>query len=376
MTKPTDIREQLAAYLVGELDEVATIELEDRIHAEPWVANLADDMADMLMELGTVDEVQPPAGFGERLRRGLSQELGNPLPEPSSLVSAGAAAATGWAKQDRPGAGRSTSSRPPGDRPSRGRSSGSSGSGSRRWLAVAAAFAVLAVATVTTLTSTGFLGSSEDTADFAGEADIALDARQADDTADESRDDLRIEAAQETPDSLLTDDGVAPASNAAADSAAGAVPASSEAEQSTTDDAATDQAASVLGTAGRPAVLTLGPVADGDDTLRELVGGQEAAQMLLGTPASSAAELAVAYRDEILRSQDYDDGTPAGTCLTEVLDDAGADLVPAVAARVDVEGGASLAFALVRSTDGQVLDTVEVWLVSVSDCGLQTVLSV
>ena len=120
MPETPDVRIQLAAYLAGELDDAAVVALEARMQSEPWVADAADEMADMLVELGAVEEVDPPTGFADRLRAGLADEIGHELPQASRLDpdvvrASGAAALDGWSttargRRDRPAGTR------PGDR--------------------------------------------------------------------------------------------------------------------------------------------------------------------------------------------------------------------------------------------------------------------
>ncbi|HUG84825.1 MAG TPA: hypothetical protein VMM13_09685, partial [Euzebya sp.] len=373
MTDSTDIREQVAAFLAGDLDDVAAEELQGRIDTEPWVARLADEMADMLMALGRVDDVPLPQGFTERLFEGMESELGRslapPLPDQRTLHASGAAAATGWPEGTRP------RRRQGARRPSAGTGGPDRRSRLRGALAVAAVVVVLAVAGVGVLTQVGDFGSTDDgadTADAGFAADEDVEIRVADeDSARTTADDAPAEAAVATADEAAEAD--AGAEGAAADAgqqeseAAEDAVASGEAE-------APSVALSVPTTSDGPMVMTLGEV-DGDDgTLAAVVGDQPAAQDLLGTDAADVAELAAAYRDELLRGPDFDDGTSAGACLIDTLDAAGQDLVPAVAARLDLPDGPVVAYALVRSRDGTVLDAVDVWVLDLPGCGIDRVI--
>ncbi|HUG86433.1 MAG TPA: hypothetical protein VMM13_17840, partial [Euzebya sp.] len=245
-------------------------------------------------------------------------------------------------------------------------------------LAVAAVVVVLAVAGVGVLTQVGDFGSTGDSADtadadFAADEDVEISVAD-DDSARTTADDAPAEAAAAT---MATDEEAAEADSGAEDAAADSVLEESEAAEDgvASGEAETPSVAlSVPTTSDGPMVMTLGEV-DGDDgTLAAVVGDQPAAQDLLGTDAADVAELAAAYRDELLRGPDFDDGTSAGACLIDTLDAAGQDLVPAVAARLDLPDGPVVAYALVRSRDGTVLDAVDVWVLDLPGCGIDRVI--
>ncbi|MEE8600147.1 hypothetical protein [Euzebya tangerina] len=406
MNQPPDIAEQLAAFLAGELDDDAAAAVQARIDGEPWVAELADQTADMLMGLGQVDQIEPAPGYEDRLRAAVAQELGRPVedlvPDARSLATA-AAAATGWATEKEPqpggstGAARATQSRQ--DRTRTG-----------RFLAIAAGFALVAVAAVGTLVSSDF-GSGDD-----GDAEAAADTAEVDDSGDEATEGRSFDSAasdvgeesfdeeamadeageeamaeeEAVEDEAMEDEAMdeeEPADDgdqalaqdeAVEEDAAADAQEPTEGPQAAADATGADQtAAAAVG----PQQLTLGSVPGGVEELRTLVADAPAATALLGTPVDQVAETAENYLSELLRAQPYADGTPAGQCLEQVLTEAAAapltaeaDLVPAVAARVDLPAGPSIAFAMVRSANGTQLDRVDVYVVDAADCTLRQVL--
>ena len=66
--------ELLSAYLAGDLNDAAAADLERRLADEPQLAAALDALADALVALGGFDDVEPPAGYDERL----SQRLATP----------------------------------------------------------------------------------------------------------------------------------------------------------------------------------------------------------------------------------------------------------------------------------------------------------
>ncbi|CAN5302928.1 hypothetical protein BH23ACT9_BH23ACT9_25170 [soil metagenome] len=375
MTDNTDIREQLAAFLADELDGPAAEALQARIDAEPWVGRLADEVAEVLVSLSSVDEVQPPAGYGDRLRAGLEAELGRPLAPPAPdqrlLTASGAAAATGWSTDARP-AGRGDASRPDRQRAAGARSAGRRSERLRRSLGVAAALVVLAVAGTSVLTQLRPM-SGDDTADSADDVAAEVDERRLSDDAEvtEEADPFAAQApaAESAGDATAFSD--ATESDDAADEDAAVDDDGAGEARDAEDDVGT--ATTAAGPVQRPVVLTLGSIED-DDSIRRAVGGHPAAQGLLGLPAADARERAGAYRDELLRGPDFDDGTAAAACLSATLAAAGDDLVPAVAARLDLAGSEAVAYALVRSRTAEVLDTVDIWVLDLPGCEVDRIL--
>ncbi len=386
-----DLLVQLAAYLAGELDGDAADALQERIDTDPQVARLADDMADTLLALTAVDRTEPPAGFSDRLRDRLAEEIGHPLPatettgvedpdatgtedpttaddedptaadhEDTSMADAvdpsvaGAAAATGWAKQ------RPTSPRPASGPGRRGRAARQP----LRPTLVAAVVVLLAVVGVGALTSSGFLGGADE-AGFA-ENDVALDAGDSTRAADGSLEESLQAESMPAEESAADATAMAPMAGATSDDSADAA----------ADDSGGDPLAATGPVQGGPVTLTFGEVlADTDADILDLLGRDPAVDRLMGRPVAEAAELALVHRDEVLRGPDFGDGTPAGRCLLEVLEQSGEDPVVAVAARLDLPEGPTVAYSLVRSRGGAVLDTVDVWLLDPADCALRRVVS-
>lgn len=413
MTDQPDLRQQLAAFLAGELDEPAATRLQARIDSEPDVARVADQMADMLAQLGQVDSVEPPQGYAERLRLALQEQTGVQLPpaglDARSVAASGAAAATGWARHAPEGP---LSSRPgPVDRfPRLG-----------RVLAVAAGVVVLAVAVVSVFggqsqmdsrgeTTAADAGSatSDDAVVFGGgdeEGDAEFNA------AEESMDDVEaaVEAAaamteepaaeleemteslEAAPETAMEAERQAGADEQAAEEAEDSVPADADPAAEATEEqipgeappavpqtpapatsppspesVAGPDADTTLGVSG-PVVLDLGRV-DDDEAVRTLVGRDPAAQGLLGTDASLASQLATDYQQTLAAADPYSDAIPADRCVADVLQSTPTAAVPAVAARIDQPSGPAIAIALVSSTTGDVLDTVQVVVVDLVDC--------
>lgn len=406
MTDQPDLRQQLAAFLAGELDEPAATRLQARIDSEPDVARVADQMADMLAQLGQVDSVEPPQGYAERLRLALQEQTGVQLPpaglDARRVAASGAAAATGWA---RPAPEGPLSSRPgPVDRfPRLG-----------RVLAVAAGVVVLAVAVVSVFGGQSQMDSSgETTAADAGSATsddtVALgrdDATAAAEfnAAEESMDDVEAAAAEDEsdgdamtesleapPQTEMQENGQGEADGQAAEEAEDSVPADADPAAEATEEqipgeappavpqtpapatsppspeaVAGPDADTTLGVIG-PVVLDLGRV-DDDEAVRTLVGRDPAAQGLLGTDASLASQLATDYQQTLAAADPYSDAIPADRCVADVLQSTPTAAVPAVAARIDQPSGPAIAIALVSSTTGDVLDTVQVVVVDLVDC--------
>jgi anti-sigma factor RsiW len=65
--------DRLSAYLDGELDPALAAELEARLAQDPDLAGALDAVSDVLVTLRGLDEVDPPAGYTERLRARLAE---------------------------------------------------------------------------------------------------------------------------------------------------------------------------------------------------------------------------------------------------------------------------------------------------------------
>lgn len=346
MPEHDEIREQMAAWLAAELDDAAAADLEAQVADDPALAAELDALAETMVLLTGADEVEPPEGYGARLRAGLAAGIGHDLPP---------------AHQDVPAPGRAPS--PP---PSRGsRRPGPSRPGAarqprlRRLSAVVSGLAVVAVLAVGTLVVTrgGFGG--DDAATGAGEA-VAQDDGGA-------RDEAAADLAEEPTQDFAVED--APREEAAA------APAPTGADDDAADDAADTEATALAESdaAGSapvgpevvgPAVVDSGVRLDDPDDVAAHFTGRPAVEALLGLDRATAADLAQGYRAEVERSPAFADGQAPGACLATVLADADATTVPAVAERVTTPEGAAVAYALVRArADSEVLDEVAVWVV-------------
>ena len=389
MPETPDVRIQLAAYLAGELDDDAVEALEARMQSEPLVADAADEMADMLVELQAVEEVDPPTGFADRLRAGLADEIGHELPQASRLDpdvvrASGAAALDGWSttargRRDRPAGTR------PGDRHRQQTRRARFG---RAAMAVAAGLVVLFVGTTAVFVSSSS-DDSADTGDSVEEGvaestvrtmdDEAAFAGGAADVAEEEREDAAAELAPDMDESADVPAPLAAEEAPAEDAAEEAV------DETTADDAGDDDAAdggaADTGPAGAtaasvgPALLELGEIGGDDEAVRTSIGDDPAAAQLLGRSNDDAEQLAIPFRDEILRAEPFAGGTEPGACLAEVLRDADGVVVPAVAASFTADGDPRLGYALVRSSNGDRLDRTDVWVVEPGGCTVLAVVS-
>ena len=88
LTNAPDEGELLAAYLDGETDDVTSARIERRLHTDPTVAAKLDALAHVRARLQRLDEVEPPAGFGERLDARLRSERaqGRPATPPATSM--------------------------------------------------------------------------------------------------------------------------------------------------------------------------------------------------------------------------------------------------------------------------------------------------
>lgn len=335
---PDHTREQLSAYLAGELDPAASAALEGRLAAEPWLAAELDRMADLWMELSGVDEVEPPEGYAERLRARLAAEGVLAFADPGAAASESHTVA-----QTPPGR-----SAPPGRRDT-DRPAASRGQRSRtRWRMRPAAWAAAAALVVVAVTGT-FLGTqqqSETTAGDASEDLAALDAESAELVEPTSRD----------ATGALTEHEEA---EAAAELFEESLPApASPAPQG--GDAAT----------GGPAVVDEGVSVDADEVAEHLRDRPETAAVL-GEPASEVPGLASRYARALGEELPFP-GEPRD-CLQVLLSEF-ADRVPVRAEWLHVDGEPRVAYVLV-SASGDRLDTVEAFLVAPEDCTIRAFLT-
>jgi hypothetical protein len=82
MPPEPDDGELLAAYLAGDLDQAATAALEQRLAREPALQAQLDATHEVILALRSVDAVETPGGFEERLHARLAQEQAPALGHP------------------------------------------------------------------------------------------------------------------------------------------------------------------------------------------------------------------------------------------------------------------------------------------------------
>lgn len=340
-TLPGDDGALLSSYLDGELDATETARLERRLDTDPGLARRLDAMADTLVALRRLDDVDVPHGFSQRLDERLRGEAGGPADDLARRRARRA-------------------------------------DGRRRTLAalsgIAAALAVLAVMTVG-----GFPGSGQDTAEMALEADAEGGADGADSSA--------MTALGEDATNPEADGGGQPQQEAAAprpevDAHADATEAAGSAEtpraQSRGEsggeegggDAETQRPAAASA-ASPPSLVDAGLVLADEEQLRAAYRGLPEAGEALGMRTAAAQERAAA-NSEVIRAAPPlpDSGLAPGTCLEAVT---GAQQEePVVPVRVEAlryRGQQSLAYVLVTASAGaSALDRAEVRVVDPVSC--------
>ena len=255
-------------------------------------------------------------------------------------------------------------------------------------MAVAAGLVVLFVGTTAVFVSSSS-DDSADTGDSVEEGvaestvrtmdDEAAFAGGAADVAEEEREDAAAELAPDMDESADVPAPLAAEEAPAEDAAEEAV--DETAADDAGDDAAADGGAADTGPAGAtaasvgPALLELGEIGGDDEAVRTSIGDDPAAAQLLGRSNADAEQLAIPFRDEILRAEPFAGGTEPGACLAEVLRDADGVVVPAVAASFTADGDPRLGYALVRSSNGDRLDRTDVWVVEPGGCTVLAVVS-
>lgn len=299
--------ELLAAYLSGDLDGDAAAALEARLDREAGLARRLDATARVLVSLRGVDDVEPPTGTGERLRRRLAAE------------ETGDAAAGGQPGGDTSGAAVTTLA-------------------SRRrvpWQAVAgvaAGFVALALVGGTVLQGFGGFG--------AGESDVAQDTATTEQAAEEA-----TGAAEPAPP-------------------AGADP---DLPRRLRDDAGVDGGVDEhIEMARGPAVVDDGAEIGEQEVVTRYRDLPETAR-LLGTPAGEALALAADQRAAIDAADPFDSGIRPGACLPALDGEPAA--VPARVELVELDGEPALVYVLVSATRGAAaLDLVQAWVFEPATC--------
>ncbi|MEX0660071.1 MAG: hypothetical protein WD080_13150 [Egibacteraceae bacterium] len=316
----------LSAYLTGELDADTAAVVEARLAHDHALGRRLDTTARMLGALRGVEEVEPPPGAAERLRRRLA-EAGAPH-------AAGAAADP--ADRSAP-AHRSDGTADAADTPAPAPVTTLASRRRTPWSAVAGVAAGLAaLALVGGGLIQGFGGSNEQTADSAAEAPPA-----------DGGDMRQFEGAEE---SGLADEQ-------ADDDATGRAPApapSGEALEGQAGD-------------GLPVLRDEAVVLADEAAVRARYTDLAEAAALLGRSLDAAEEPATAARAVLAAAPTFQGGTAPGACL----DEAGAvpPAVPVLVESAVLEGRSVLVYVLVgASPDATTLDRVTVQAHAVSDC--------
>lgn len=332
----------LSAYLTGELDADTTAAVEARLAHDRALGQRLDATARMLGALRGVDDVEPPPGAAERLRRRLAEE-GAPRPAGAAPDASHASHASAPADpaEDADGTPDAPDAVDPTPAPV-------TTLASRRrtpWSAVAGVAAGLAaLALVGGGLIQGFGSSDEQVADSAAEAPPA-----------DGGDMRQFEGAEE----------------------------SGLADEQTADDDATDRAApesapqpapgpggeALEGSAGGelPVLRDEAVVLADEAAVRARYTDMPEAAALLGQSLEAVEERAVAARAALAAAPAFRGGTAPGACL----DQAGAvpPAVPVLVESAVLEGRAVLVYVLVdASPEATTLDRVTVQARAVSDC--------
>lgn len=311
--------ELASAYLSGDLDERAAADFERRLEHDPALARRLDDVARVLTSLRGADDVEPPAGAGDRLRRRLSEERAAPAGSPAADDEAGDEAG-------RPGSVTPLASR-------------------RRvpWSAVAGVAAGLAaVALVGGGLIQGFGDRSADVALDSADGDAGAGAAREESASGEQR------ALQAPPEAA---DQPAPGGQAEDEPALGG-----QAED-------------------EPVILDTDVVLDAGRA-RTRYRGLPEATALLGLPLAEGEDQAAVLRAAAADAPPFRSGAAPGDCLPA----AGDGRAPAAPVRVEsavVDGEPAVAYVLVTAGEGSAtLDRVEVWALTADGCDTRLVVDV
>lgn len=323
--------EVLSAYLTGDLDDDAAAAVDEALGTDPGLGRRLDATARVLAVLRGVDEVEPPPGAGERLRRRLTAELDD---AGGRVAGLGPADAVGQGADPPP-------------------TSGVTALASRRrlpWQAVAGVAAGLfafALVGGGVLGGFGGFGGSEMAAD-APEADMQLFAdEQSDGTASRSADDAAdADAGAGAGESAGTlGDAVEEAAPAPALPRTGPLP--------TVRDDAVDLGAE-----------------DGDlvERVTARYEGLAEAASLLGEAVPTAEEHAVRARAGVTAASLFRSGHAPDACLDAALAGPG-PAVPVLVESAVLDDRPAVVYVVVGSTPGAgVLDDVELWVFTLPEC--------
>jgi hypothetical protein len=328
--------ELLSAYLSGELDDAATARLEERLAAEPPLAAALEGQRVVRELLAATAPVQPPAGYGDRLRQRLAEErrAGGPAAataHPEAVTTDELAAA----------------------RARRGRA--------LRWgkvSGIAAAFVAVALIGGNVLSG---LGGDDTTADVAMEATDG-EAREFLDGTDAG-----LEMDDDTIDTDTADEQELATLEAEADDA------SDDGAVDDTDDA--PAAGDHRAAAAQPSEPVIGsedgaPVNLPDDAaVGEHLRGRPEAEGVLGISGTEARDLAAAFEVAVRRAAPFPDGTSPSACLDTAIDGTAGPAVPVRVEPAIYDDTASLAYLVVTSSgDGGTLDRIEAWVIESRLC--------
>lgn len=328
--------EVLSAYLAGELDADAVADLEARLADDRDLARRLDATARVLAVLRGIDEVEPPAGAGERLRRRLADEVG------PRVAPAGQGPGDDAAEDAAPAPVTTLASR-------------------RRvpWQAVAGIAAGLAaVALVGGGLLQGFGGGTEQAADDS--ADMATEAAEPDvrtfaDSAD-SADEHAAGSADEDATALAEEES---AGDQGREGAAPAPPVPSTGEA---------DGRAGLESSPQPTIRDERVALAGAEDVRARYADRPLPSGLLGESLPVAQERAADARAAVAAAPPFRSGDTPGACLDEVAIGAHPS-VPVLVESAVVDAGPAVVFVVVGATpDSAVLDRVEAQVLTLPGC--------
>lgn len=311
MTDMTRDGELLSAYLTGDLDDDEVAGLEARLHDDPALAAQLEATRAVLEGLGRLDDVEPPEGFGERLRARLDAERATHETGEASAAPASLSAARTRREARR-----------------------------RRWPALGAVAAGVVGLAMLGALAIGQLGP-------VSAPEVAME-----DAAEEPDADV-----QEFSEFEATDDDVdRPVAEMDADDAEVA------------EDAPDDGVAATRSAPDEPLILdSQAALGSAEEATAHLSGSP--AEGLLGRPLDEAEDLAAGFAVAIRRAETFRTGTEPSTCLDVVS--AGTDQ-PVVVAQVEsvvYEGAEGLAYVTATArSDAQAVDRIEAWIVEPGGC--------
>lgn len=332
--------EVLSAYLAGELDADAVADLEARLADDRDLARRLDATARVLAVLRGVDEVEPPAGAGERLRRRLADEAG-----PRAAL-AGEDAGDDASKDAAPAPVTTLASR-------------------RRvpWQAVAGIAAGLAAfALVGGGLLQGFGGGADEAADDS--AEMATEAAEPDvRTFADSAEEEQAAGSGDEDATARTEEDSADDQGRGGTAAAPPAPATGEADGREDADAHAG-----LESSPRPTIRDERVALSGAEDVRARYAGHPIPSGLLGESLRVAEERAASARAAVAAAPPFRSGDMPGACLDEVAIGAHPS-VPVLVESAVVDGAPAVVFVVVGAApDSAVLDRVEAQVLTLPGC--------